>query len=172
MQPKRRLPLLLLLCLAAFLIFRQILVYNDFCTDQRRWLQDQEFFEAAMRSVYEHYPPQRFRIPGFFSKKIVNHVEYQSYEDFVQKNPNCCEMSPTGWKGISIGIFRRLTGYSVGFVKVEFRADADGLTAEDRAWILENRGPSGFKSEQFRNLSSKNLAFVPMTNCGKIWRGY
>nr|WP_321483047.1 hypothetical protein [uncultured Cohaesibacter sp.] len=172
MKNSRKLLLLLLLSLFAIFIGRQTLVYSGFCAAQGRWLQDQEFFEAAMRSVYEHYPPQRFRIPGFFSKKIVNHVEYQSYEDFVRKNPNCCEMSPTGWKGISIGIFRRLTGYSVGFVKVEFRADADGLTAKDRAWILENRGPSGFKSEQFRNLSSKNLVFVPMTNCGKIWRGY
>lgn len=145
-------------------------IYNGYCSAEERWLTEDELFAVAMRNVFHNYPPQRFRIPGVYSKKITKPIQYADFEDFVNRNPDCCSLSATGWKGMTVGFFRRIRGYSGGFVRVEYAADADGITPKDRKWIFSNS--STMTKEKFASYNHKNLSFVPMTNCGKVWRGF
>ena len=149
------------------IISLQTLVYRGFCVAEQRWLGEEELFDIAMRNVFDNYPPQRFRIPGVYAKKIERPIQYRDYNDFIRRNPDCCSMSKTGWKGITVGFSHRLTGYSAGFVRVEFAADADELPAEDKARIL-----SRFSSSFEHKINEKNLSYVPIENCGEVWRGF
>lgn len=157
----------------ASLVILQTLVYNGFCVAERRWLGEQEMLDIAKLSMFEHYPPQSFRIPGVFSKKIERHVQYKDFDDFVNRNPNCCSLSQTGWKGLSVDFIYRLRGYSAGFVRVEYAADADGLTQEDKIWIASSYSKyTGINDPKISKLSQNNLSFVPLDNCGNEWQGY
>lgn len=155
------------------LIILEGFIYNGFCVAERRWLGEEELFDIAKRRVFKYYPPQRFRIPGVISKNIKNHIQYEDFDDFVRRNPDCCSLSETGWKGMTVGVFHRLTGHSAGFVRVEYAADADGFTPEDRARIVSKYTKyTGINDEKLDRLNQKNLSFVPITNCGDVWAGF
>ena len=155
---------------ASILVFHFGRIVDGYCFEQRRWLPESELFDIAMRHVFENYPPQRFGIPGTFHKEIDEPIVYEDFVDFVLRNPDCCQMSETGWQGMTVGFVRRLRGYSRGFVRVEYAADPEGLTDEDISYILSKY--TVYDESDVKNFNKKNLSFVPVSNCGKVWRGY
>ncbi|MBL1405984.1 MAG: hypothetical protein COC00_008370 [Rhizobiales bacterium] len=171
MRLQQKIVLFALSFTGASLVVLQTLVYNGFCVAERRWLGEQEMFDIAKQRVFEHYPPQSFRVPGVFSKKIERHVQYKDFDDFVNRNPNCCRLSQTGWKGLSVDFIYRLRGYSAGFVRVEYAADADKLNSDAKSEIAGT--VAFFKARGKEYVPNKgNLSFVPLDNCGNVWQGF
>ncbi len=163
--------IILVLIVVGFVITIRTLVYNGFCVAERRWLNQAELFDVAMQNVFQFYPPQRFRIPFVYSKKITNPIVYTSFDDFVRRNPDCCRMSSTGWKGLQVSFFHRLRGYSGDFVRVEYAADEDEIEPAGLRRLESTVAFFNARDEEYKP-NSKNLSFVPMTNCGAVWQGF
>lgn len=122
------------------------LLYNGFCLREGRWLSEEELIMNAMQYAYKHYPPSRITIPNHGRKRITKPIVYNDFEDFVERNPDCCSLSDVGRKGLTVSTLSRLSGSYARFVRVEFRVDSE--------------------------THHKNKGFIAVKNCGGGWIGF
>ncbi len=140
-QLVRSLPVLILVALFSI---PAGLNYSGFCFAKSRWLSDEELMRPQVASVNrravlqdsEHFPN-------------VARIPYQSVEELITKNPNCCKILDRSAAANYFGLtaFDSLMGANRGVVLVQF---------EDN--YLDNQG-------QAKSTPAKWL--VPITNCGK-----
>lgn len=107
----------LILCgIGAVVGYRGYMNYQGHCWEERRYLTKQEKIHRAIEDVLRRYPPGviptvRLEENGRLVEKIISiddfrnkvldgrsytmpktPVFYSSVDDFLQKNPNCCEL--------------------------------------------------------------------------------
>jgi hypothetical protein len=130
---------LLYVFIALFLMYRS---YNGYCFEESRYLDEQEFYRRAVSEVFEARFPPDYISQAFFPEKQApsyqkpkNAIPYNSLEEFLQMNPNCCTFTETigergtdiaGWKNTN---FEKLTGTRMKFLKATFQVpylDEDG----------------------------------------------
>jgi hypothetical protein len=119
--------------------------YSGFCLPQGRYLTEQELIDIGARDEFRFYPPSHY--PGF-AATIHNPIPYDSFEDFISRNPNCCSLSRTGREGGAPTLLHRFSGYFATFVRVEYRVEEDAAGAP-----------------------KTTVSYIAITNCGFPWNG-
>lgn len=73
--------------------------YSGYCFKQGRYLsRDEVIYSAVERLLEVHYSPYTRRYSVVDGKRILeqpkekNRIYYQSVEEFLKLNPNCCEL--------------------------------------------------------------------------------
>ena len=122
--------------------------YSKFCFKQMRYLSDKEKIQMAF-----NYQNNRERIPIETVDKGTQYyrqIRYDNFEEFIQKNPNCCQVNPGGGYDLPPANFLdRITGYNSG--------DAIVLNFEVR--YLDDKGNQKSKIIKFENAPQ---------NCGAV----
>lgn len=140
------------------LVVSGVLNYTGRCSVTGRYLTDEEKIAIAVDDVYRSYPP----VVDLFEKNGPEYilvgrdlpekvVKYESVDDFLAKNKNCCAVSDVGRKGYEASLEYRLIGSLSDFVRVTYDVkyeDSDGDVVV-------------YKEE----------VFVAISNCGRPWSG-
>lgn len=124
------------------------LPYSGFCLPKGRFLTDQEIIDIGARDYFQRYPPPNYAPKDGSYVEVVRPIAYESFEDFMSRNPNCCSVTLTGRDGGVPSLSDRLFGRFAGFARIEYQ--------------LEDRVPEAL---------GKNLVWVAVTNCGRPWNG-
>jgi hypothetical protein len=112
--------------LAAPMIFFAGLNYSGFCFREMRYLTD----EMKIRSVFKE-DNEATTVVNEHGKTIRRYIPYRSFEEFIKRNPNCCQINPGGPYELPPPYFLdRITGYYSGDIivlnyKVRYQ-DEDG----------------------------------------------
>ena len=127
------------------LIGSSALNYSGFCFAQGRYLTEQELIEIGARDEFRFYPPSHY--PGFVAE-VAKPIPYNSFEEFVSRNPNCCSLTRTGRKGGAPTLIHRLLGHFATFVRVEYSVEED-----------------------VTDTPMTTVSYIAITNCGHPWNG-
>lgn len=141
---KRRFLALVILAFVIVLGALASLNYSGYCVRDARFLTQAELVDAGVRDYFASYPPPVYS--NFV--RVTAPIPYSSVEDFVSRNPNCCELNPTGRQGETPGLFSRILGRFAGYVRIDY--------------MLE---------EATNNVPHTNLVRVAVSNCGRVWNG-
>ncbi|WP_161814422.1 hypothetical protein [Steroidobacter agaridevorans] len=121
-----------------FVGLRAGLNYSGFCLEQRRWLTDREKIEIAIKRILASYPPTLIEVVTYPDGRKAdryfqpeNPVPYRSVDEFLQVNPECCEVTQREHPKISgsISLGSRLFGITSANVRVRYQVrylDASG----------------------------------------------
>lgn len=128
---------------ALFLIYAG-LNYSGFCFAKMRYLSDEDkfkkyFFEIVQRDTILINEGQNYK-----------RIKYESFEEFMESNPDCCAMVPSPGAYKTANFWPRITGFHSGEVTV----------MNYTIYYLDENG------EQ-RSLESKMK--VIQQNCGQRW---
>lgn len=121
-----------------YLALRAGLNYSGFCLEQRRYLTDREKIEIAIKRILRSYPttltegvtyPDGRKATRWFRPERP--VPYRSVDEFLQVNPECCEVTQREHPKIggSISLGNRLFGITSANVRVRYQVrylDANG----------------------------------------------
>ena len=100
--------------LLAFIIV-QILNFTGFCYRHARYYSDKELiFIAANFNLRRHGPDQE------------RNKAYQSADDLLSQNPNCCDVYRWGYRFIEMPFIARVVGLYYAVVQVWYRMRNDG----------------------------------------------
>ena len=98
--------------------------YSGFCFREMRYLSDEEKF----RIVFEMFNSRKtITIRTVIEERTQfndrEQIKYESFEQFIQSNPDCCAIVPgkprnTPWETPSSYFWDRITGYNSGEVIV------------------------------------------------------
>lgn len=144
---------ILVLPLGIILLVVFMLNYSGFCFLKMRWLSKREKIEAVFNyyNTRKTLPAEIFR-NGILTIKSYNHIQYSSFEDYIQKYPNCCVVNPGGGYDLAPPSFiDRILGFNSGDVVV--------IGFEIRYLDKNNR----IKTKKF---TTENF----ISNCGKIYK--
>ncbi len=75
------------------------LPYSGFCLPKGRFLTDQEIIDIGARDYFQRYPPPNYAPKDGSYVEVVRPIAYESFEDFMSRNPNCCSVTLTGRDG-------------------------------------------------------------------------
>ncbi len=91
--------------------------YSGFCFDKMRYLSDEDIFRMQFDSLSQQKTvPIKTKDKG---TQRYEQVKYESFEQFVEMNPNCCAIDPGGPYEVGHSYFLdRITGYDSGRVLV------------------------------------------------------
>jgi hypothetical protein len=91
--------------------------YSGFCFDKNRYLSDEEIFRMQFDSLSKQKTvPIKTKDKG---TQRYEQVKYESFEQFMEMNPNCCAIDPGGPYEVGHSyFFDRITGYDSGRVLV------------------------------------------------------
>lgn len=116
--------------------------YSGFCFEKMRYLSDKEQIKLVFG--YQNSRQTLF-IPG---KGNIEHIPYESFEQYAQRYPDCCAVNSGGAYGVPpANFFERILGYdSNDIVVINFYARYD-----------DESGHQQIEKIQFENV---------LTNCG------
>jgi len=137
---------------------RMWLNYSGYCTVTERYLSDSEKIEIAIKYVIRLYPP----VVDIYEKNNSdmtkvgrswpdNIILYNSIDEFINVNENCCEITVDGYKGHKRPLKNSLYGSLASYIRVKYKVryfDSDG-----------------------DNVSTMQEDYVAITNCGVPWSG-
>lgn len=126
--------------------------YGGYCISERRFLSDQEFFEAAVTRIIERPTAQLvLSKPSSTTFKSVNVIKYENPESFHEKNPDCCRVvgHNIGDEGPYTSFSQRVFGYAAKIVSITYQIKYIDESGAEK---------SVSKTEQFA-----------VTNCGRAW---
>jgi hypothetical protein len=121
-----------------YLLVRAGLNYSGFCLEQRRFYTDREKIEIAIGMILRGYPPTLIEVVTYPEGRKVDRyflperpVPYRSVDEFLQVNPDCCEVTQREHPKISgnVSLGNRLFGITSANVRVRYRVrylDANG----------------------------------------------
>lgn len=91
--------------------------YSGFCFDEMRYLSDEEIFRMTFDSLNQQKTfPIRTEEKG---RQSYEQVKYESFEQFMEMNPDCCAIDPGGPYEFGYSyFFDRITGFDSGRVLV------------------------------------------------------
>lgn len=115
----RRHPVLLIFFV--LLIAFPSLNYSGMCISQMRWLSDEERFRLVIEQVIN-----RDVIPIMSENhktKHVKQIKYESIDDLLEQNPDCCKINPDGGSDLATPSFvDRIIGFNLGkLVGVDYK---------------------------------------------------
>ncbi len=132
--------------------------YSGLCVREARWLSDDEFFKSAVKRTLRIYPYVRIRsekqveedgkiITKMVTSKPKGFLPYQSLEEFMAVNNNCCTFEEP-IEGFKPSLLDKVTGFFANFVTVRYQ-------------IL-------YPGDSSKNSDRGRLTFA-MTNCGRVY---
>jgi hypothetical protein len=143
-------PVLAISTFACFILMAGLcpaLEVSGFCFDQRRFLTDAEFLNAAFGAAIrrDRITVSRIR-DGILTQESVPLPRFSNITQFKSDNPNCCKLIAhnVGDHGPHVGFDDRLFGHAARTAEVTFRSRVDG-------------------SPIFTPL------YFVVTNCGRAW---
>jgi hypothetical protein len=117
--------------------------YSGFCFEKMRYLSDEE----KIRLVFD-YQNSRDYMP--IENYSYRQIKYKNFEEFRQKNPNCCHVNPGGGYDLPPPEFLdRITGFHSG----------DAIVLNFKVRYLDNSKQQKSQVIRFENSP---------TNCGKV----
>jgi hypothetical protein len=128
------------------------LSFDGFCFRERRFLSQNESFQAAIATILARKSEQLIsHRPASINFSVVPVIKYADSDDFRRQNPGCCTVVPrnTGDSGPYTSFDQRLFGHAAKIVSVTYTIHyLDETGARTKAT----------KTEQFA-----------ITNCGRAW---
>lgn len=121
-----------------YAVVRGGLNYSGFCLEQGRSLTDHEKIEIAIERLLRSYPPTLIQVVTQADGRQADRwfrpgrpIPYRSVEEFLQVNPDCCEVTLKEHPKIggSISLGNRLFGITSANVRVRYQVrylDASG----------------------------------------------
>lgn len=109
------------------------------CLDNYHYLSDDVIVDAARMWTYRYHR----------SSLRDDEVNYDSYDDFVHQNPNCCALIQAARENVAPTFLDRIFGVGRAVVRVVYKA---------------NRSPKGSEPEL-------STTYYFITNCGRAWNG-
>ncbi len=129
-------PVLCISVVGLVVVSKFFLNYTGYCGAEWRYLSDEELVEKAVEHVIRTYPPgiDRGKKSDDAGAETVHSppadpIRYQSVTDFLEENPDCCEIVSTGKEGFKGFLSSRLQGDLAKFVHIEYRVryrDSEG----------------------------------------------
>ncbi|MBD2682725.1 MULTISPECIES: hypothetical protein [Nostoc] len=123
--------------------------YSGFCFAKMRYLSDEDKIRSVFdfQNNYQNDPETLVVQVG--ESKIQKHIKYESFDKYIQENPDCCVINPGGTYDIAIPSFLdRIFGFSSG----------DIVVINFKARYLDKNGKQRLKEIRFENR---------LQNCGK-----
>jgi hypothetical protein len=122
--------------------------YSGFCFEKMRYLSNEE----KIQSVFNAYNSND-KIPVETSDRgtqFYRHIQYKNFEEFTQKNPNCCQVNPGGPYDLPPPEFLdRITGFHSG----------DTVVLNFKVYYLDENNQKKSKIAKTESV---------LKNCGKI----
>jgi hypothetical protein len=139
-------------------VFRILtLNYVGYCFEEERYLSREEVIQIAINKVFEsYYSPDVRRYEVKDGKTILvqpnkNHIYYESVDEFLKINPDCCEFDRYTVPGRWFSYLKSgLMGNNLTGVKIKFKI----------RYYDKNGGISMYQYP--------NKVYVRLTNCGKV----
>ncbi|MDK2126718.1 hypothetical protein [Parachitinimonas caeni] len=139
--------------------FRAHLNYTGYCAREGRAWSDREKIHSAVNYVVNREKPREVYLKtGDKLVKLQPHeagyeeqliIPYKSVDEFMQLNPNCCEITERADEGFQHDLLTRLSGDASGFVRVKYQRRYRGEATPDRHEPRET--------------------YVTISNCGTPW---
>jgi hypothetical protein len=128
-----------------------------FCWAEKRFLSQDEAFELAIKSAFEHYPPEHYGHNGYdnTAPRIRMPIQYGTYDQFKSANPNCCKVVSNAADGFKPDPINRVLGHLAYFIEIKYR--------------VEDEKKTNFASEGLSPGMVRVYGFL--TNCGRSWNG-
>jgi hypothetical protein len=125
--------------------------YNGYCSSQKRYLSDKEFFNAAIDEVIRRRTYMETVRAGqtiqFIPRKLI---PYLDKDDFWASNPTCCAIVPDNvGEGIQTTFGEKLFGRAARTVSVTYTVN----------YADQNGSPQ----------SAMSTAKYVVSNCGHAW---
>ncbi len=132
----------------AILFMYASLNYSGFCFDKMRYLGEEERFRMLFENVNQR---DTIRVKTEeLTWQRYEQVKYESFEQFMEMNPDCCAIDPGGPYELPPPEFLdRITGSHSGEV----------IVREYTLYYLD---------ENDRQISKKSTGAIVLQNCGKI----
>ncbi|MDP9140450.1 MAG: hypothetical protein M3O62_06630 [Pseudomonadota bacterium] len=141
--------------------------YFGYCSQERRYLSEEELKIAAIKDTLVKYP-RTVRAasdkPSDGSRYVIEDrgaqsatIPYKNVEEFVQRNAGCCSIVRTGREGFAPTLWQRLMGALSTVMKVEHRIDF-----EDQRGVVDSA-----IAERYVGLSSSGQVRDTMPS---LWR--
>jgi hypothetical protein len=142
--------LLAVLCAAVFaVVWWPGRTYFGFCHAAGRYVTDAEKINAGIDAALANYPPPLAMFGNYPPKDPIH---YESREEFLRVNPNCCALTNRIREGQRVTFLSRLKGTNSTYVTVDY--------------LVRFRDESG-------NVVSQPAGTArAVTNCGDAWPGY
>jgi hypothetical protein len=130
--------------------FAAFLSYDGFCFKERRFLEIQEYYNAAAEAAMQSPAGIQLVNPDSIVFKTVRKIDYASVADFFSSNPVCCSFAPynVGDLGPDTTLLDRLLGNAARIVQVTYDLN-----------FLDERGQKN---------SKKVTGRFAVTNCGQV----
>jgi hypothetical protein len=136
-----------------FLVTFLGLNYSGFCFEKMRYLSKEEKIRAVFKMQNNRSDLLTFVLPletNYKYNENNKYIRYNSFEEFLAENPDCCHVNPGGPYGVPPSSFwDRIFGYDSG----------DVIVIDFKVRYLDEKGNRGFEEVQFENF---------LTNCGKV----
>ncbi len=141
-----------MLAVLALLLVRPTMNVAGYCWDENRFLSDEEFIFKALEETYSYYPPGSY---AGLSGKIMQPIEYKSFEEFVALNKDCCKLVDETIDGYRVPWIYKIRGRAAAMVEVIYSVETSENARSGRGF------PAGY-----------NVAYPNFTNCGREWREF
>jgi hypothetical protein len=128
-----------------------VLSYNGYCFNQRRFLSEQEYIDAAVKEAIRHSSfVQTIIEPGRFRLVSRSIIPFRSGREFRTENPDCCKLLPPDIRtNPSPTLWDRLFGYAATIAVLTY-----AVKYFDDNGALQN------------GIATRYYA---VTNCGRVW---
>lgn len=95
-----------------------------FCHAERRFLSEEEIINRVIDDVFASYPPSYYEL----ASPVRTPIEYQSRDEFLRANPDCCVIVPSAYGDASESDFQvpfefSLFGTNAALVRVIYRVE-------------------------------------------------
>jgi hypothetical protein len=122
--------------------------YAGVCISKGSYLSDAELIKRATESEFQsHLAHIRYEATRKADKWLLR---YDSFEDFIARNPNCCMLRRIGRKGHEVELIDRLLGWFRSFVRIYYAYETN---------------PNDASHPKMKEV------FLAVTNCGYVWNG-
>lgn len=106
---------------------KMYLSYSGYCFDKNKYLSSQEKINIAVEYVMSAYPPvidvyekSGSELDFLTRDKPKYPLKYESLDDFLSENKDCCEIRNYGMKNYEVPFSYRIFGGLSGFVRVKY----------------------------------------------------
>ncbi|NEU84537.1 hypothetical protein [Nostoc sp. UIC 10630] len=123
--------------------------YSGFCFAKMRYLSDYEKIKLAFNSLNS---AEQLRIKIAGKMQYREFIKYESFDEYIKENPNCCAISPRGGVEVAIPdsfLNPRILGLDSGEgIRIKFKV----------RYLDENSLP----------ISQEITTGIALQNCGKV----
>ncbi len=131
----------LLLSFSGILLLGGILNYSGFCFKEFRYLSSKEQMESLF-NIWNRSDRKNIVINGEY-KILERKNRYASFDEFLVKHPDCCEINPGGpYEMDRPNFIDRITGYNSGsIIRLKFNEefiDEDGKIITKELEIVDS----------------------------------